>query len=185
MKEYHEYIKIEVYGGNELSVWNKIQYKYFIPSTSAVYLIRRMQLFSRIERANRFIKSKIARFKKNMIYRKLAIKYGIFINPDLEIGIGLKLPHPNGIIIGARKIGNNVTIYQQVTIGSAHIGDYLAVGGMKQPLIGDNVVFFSGAKILGAIEIANNVQIGANAVLTKSADAFSTYAGVPAHKIST
>lgn len=50
--------------------------------------------------------------------------YGIFVHPGTQIGLGLSMPHPNGIVIGSSvTIGENATIYQQVTIGSARQGD--------------------------------------------------------------
>ena len=104
------------------------------------------------------------------------------MNPDVELGVGLKLPHPTGIVIASKSIGNHVTIYQQVTIGSARIGDYLAKGGAKQPVIGNDVVLFSGSKIIGEITVADGSCIGANAVLTKSTSNDTTYVGVPARK---
>lgn len=76
-------------------------------------------------------------------------------------------------------MGNDVTIYQQVTIGSH---------GKKgcdrgYPIIGNKVRIYAGAKILGAIKIGDNVIIGANSVVLKDVPANTTVAGVPARII--
>ena len=108
-------------------------------------------------------------------------KYGVFLPNNIKVGQNLKLPHPNGIILGNNvQIGNNVTIYQHVTIGGKNIGD---TSNGKIAKIGNNVVLFSGAKILGDITIGDNSQIGANAVLLVSTEENSVYAGVPAKRI--
>jgi serine O-acetyltransferase len=90
-------------------------------------------------------------------------KYGLFISPKAVIGLGLSLPHPNGIIIGeAVKIGNNCKIFQQVTIGSLRPGDYKKG---KQPKLGDNIWLFAGSKIIGDIILEDDICVGANSVL--------------------
>lgn len=114
---------------------------------------------------------------------KLARRYGIFVSPDINIGLGLKLPHPNGIIIGKGcDIGENCTIFQQVTIGSARNGDFL-LG--KQPHILNDVCLFASCKVIGDITVYNNCTIGANSVLLTDADEGGTYVGSPARKIET
>ena len=90
-----------------------------------------------------------------------------------EIGCRFRVPHINGIIISCySSIGDDCTIYQQVTIGEesiAHKG--------KAPRIGNNVYIGAGAKIIGPIEIGDNVRIGANAVVTKDIPANCTVVG--------
>ena len=171
----NEWMKIEVYRGLKLTNLQKVRYRYLISSTNAVYLIRMMQKTNEI----RFIGKILSEYYRN----KLIKKYGIFIGNETKIGIGLKLPHPNGIIIGEKvKIGNNCTIYQQVTIGSSKIGDYL--NGL-QPQLGNNVILFAGSKIIGNIEIKNKTIIGANAVVNKNTEENSVYVGIPAKNIRT
>jgi len=76
----------------------------------------------------------------------------------VQIGPGLYLPHPNGIIINSMAcIGSDVSIFQQATIGEWH---------KKAPVIGNNVAIFAGAKVFGGILIGNHCKIGANAVVT-------------------
>lgn len=84
------------------------------------------------------------------------------------------------VIAQSVHIGKNASIHQGVTIGRVFNGKYSGV-----PTIGDNVVIFSGAKILGNIKIGDNAVIGANAVVTKDVPANVVVAGVPAKIIST
>lgn len=83
------------------------------------------------------------------------------------------LPHGlNGIIISEKaKIGSNVIIYQQVTIGGSEQG---------APVIGDNCMIGTGAKVIGKVKIGNNVKIGANAVVVSDIPDNATAVGVPA-----
>lgn len=167
--EYQDFLKKEIYGN--LRGRNKFLARYVAPSTNAVFIIRKMQ--NEWGKNNKFSK----RYAHHLS-RKLVKKYGIYIYPDVKIGIGLKLPHPNGIIIGKSvEIGENCTIFQQVTIGSSHPGDYLKG---KQPLIGNNVWLFAGSKVLGDIRIANYTLVGANAVLLHDTEEGKSYVGVPA-----
>jgi len=86
--------------------------------------------------------------------------------------------NPNGIVIGdGTNIGNNCIIYQQVTLEGRSIGD--AQKG-NYPRVGNNVVIFAGAKIIGGINIGDNVIVGANSVVNKDMPADSIVAGVPA-----
>lgn len=118
---------------------------------------------------------------KKVIQKKLVIKYGFFIGLNTEIGLGLKIPHPNGIIIGdGVKIGKNCTIFQQVTFGVKNIGDEL---NGKYPLIGDCCVFGAGSKIIGEIIVDDYSTIGANSVVLHNTSGGGVYAGTPAKKM--
>lgn len=123
-------------------------------------------------------KTKVQKF----LYKKRLIrKYNIFIFKDVTIGRNLNFPHPTGIVIGkGAVIGNDVTIYQQVTIGGKNIGD-TKTG--RIPEIEDGVVLFAGAKILGDVKIAKQTRVGANAVVLNDTEAGSVYAGIPAKRI--
>ena len=170
-KEYKDFLNYEIYDQKKYGLFKKIKILSY-PSRKSVWLIRTTQFYYH----NPFLG-----FISVYYQRKLVTKYGIFYSPNCNIKKGLKLPHPNGIIIGeAVEIGNNCTIYQQVTIGSRNKGDYL---NKLQPKIGDNVVLFSGCKIIGDIEVRDGSEIGANSVLTKSTEYKSIYAGIPAKKI--
>ena len=97
------------------------------------------------------------------------------IHYPTKIGHTLSLPHGGkGVIISSKsKIGNNVTIYHQVTIGTIEKNG-------EAPTIGNNVLIGAGAKILGPITIGDGVNIGANAVVIKSVPPNKTAVGVPA-----
>jgi len=164
-KEYRECLDVEIGRGIKRLIKSKINC-----SCNAVLLIRRCQLWA----GKGAIGKMISRYYSN----KLKTKYGIFVTGSKKIGKGLKLPHPNGIIIGVNEIGKNCTIYQQVTFGSKNIGDFKY---NLQPNVGDNCVFFAGSKIIGNIKIANGTTVGANCVLNLDTEENSTYVGIPAH----
>jgi serine O-acetyltransferase len=95
----------------------------------------------------------------------------LYIAAD-QIGPGLFIQHGFGTGIGAKSIGENCWINQQVTIGFSNDTD--------APKIGDNVVITSGAKIIGNVIIGNNSIIGANSVVVKNVPENCTVVGNPA-----
>ena len=100
---------------------------------------------------------------------------GIEIHPGAVIGPGVFIDHGMGVVIGETTIiGNNVTIFQGVTLGGTG-----KERGKRHPTIGNNVVVGAGAKVLGNVNIGDDVQIGANAVVIKDVPANSTVVGVP------
>jgi serine O-acetyltransferase len=100
---------------------------------------------------------------------------GIEIHPGATIGRGLFIDHGMGVVIGETAIiGDNVTMYQGVTLGGTG-----KEKGKRHPTIGDNVVIGTGAKVLGNITIGDNSYIGANAVVIKDIPPNSTVVGVP------
>jgi serine O-acetyltransferase len=110
-------------------------------------------------------------------------RYGIYISANARIDEGLKLPHPVGIVIGEGvAIGKNVKIFQNVTLGGARIGD---AKNMNYPIIGDNVVIFAGAVIVGNIRIGDNSTIGANSVVLNDVPSGATCVGVPGRILET
>jgi serine O-acetyltransferase len=104
--------------------------------------------------------------------------FGIEIAMRCEIGDGLYFAHTIGTVIGARQIGRNALIYNEVTLGAKEMN--IGYDANKRPVIGDNVVIGSGAKVLGGISIGNNVIIGANAVVTHSVPDQVIVGGIPA-----
>ena len=94
------------------------------------------------------------------------------IPSSTPVGPGLNMPHPSGIFISnMAEIGEQVSIFQQVTLGEWH-GD--------APKIGDNSSIFSGAKVFGGITIGGNCKIGANVTLnTDVPDNTSVSVGIP------
>ncbi len=100
---------------------------------------------------------------------------GIEIHPGATIGKGLFIDHGMGVVIGETSIiGDNVTLYQGVTLGGTG-----KEKGKRHPTLGNNVVVGTGAKVLGNIKIGNDVLIGANAVVVKDVPDDSTVVGVP------
>jgi len=100
----------------------------------------------------------------------------IEIHPGAKIGKGFFIDHGAGVVIGeTSEIGENVTLYQGVTLGGTG-----KEKGKRHPTIGNNVVIGAGAIILGAIEIGENARIGAGAVVTKAVPPNSTVVGNPA-----
>jgi serine O-acetyltransferase len=94
-------------------------------------------------------------------HRFWSVVTGADIPLNCQIGGGLLIPHPNGIVIHPESvIGVNCLIFQQVTIGSR--------SGAGLPVIGGHVDIGAGAKILGNVRIGDHARIGANAVVTKS-----------------
>lgn len=100
---------------------------------------------------------------------------GIEIHPGAKIGEGLFIDHGSGVVIGeTAEIGDNVTIYQGVTLGGTG-----KEKGKRHPTIGDNVVISSGAKVLGSFTVGDNVKIGAGSVVLKPVPPNCTVVGVP------
>lgn len=132
-------------------------------------------------RIGQILKNKGYRIPSILIYNYLVKNFGIFLSYKAQIGIGLKLPHPNGIIIGNGSIiGENCTIFHQVTLGGKKLGD---AKENNYPCVGNNVTIFSGAKLFGSIKIGDNCIIGANSVVNKSFSNDSTVIGSPGKKI--
>jgi len=102
-------------------------------------------------------------------------KTGIEIHPGATIGKGLFIDHGSGVIIGeTAEIGNNVTLYQGVTLGGTG-----KEKGKRHPTLEDNVLVSAGAKILGSFTIGENSKIGAGSVVLKAVPANCTVVGVP------
>ncbi len=100
---------------------------------------------------------------------------GIEIHPGAEIGKEFFIDHGSGVVIGETSIiGNNVTIYQGVVLGGVSTKQI-----KRHPTIGDNVVVGTGAKLLGPINIGENVRIGANSVVVNDVPSNSVVVGVP------
>jgi serine O-acetyltransferase len=85
-------------------------------------------------------------------------------------------------VVGAWRIGSNVTIFQGVTLGSKKLD--LCFDSRLRPDVGNNVVLGAGSKILGGIHIGDNVTVGANSVVLDSVEGGITVGGIPARKIS-
>ena len=102
-------------------------------------------------------------------------KTGIEIHPGAQIGKGFFIDHGNGVIIGETAIiGDNVTLYQGVTLGGTGKEQ-----GKRHPTIGNNVMIGAGAKVLGSCTIGDDSKIGAGSVVLGPVPPGSTVVGVP------
>ena len=112
------------------------------------------------------------------LYYKKRLKYNTYI-PLNVFGPGLSIAHFGSIIVnGNAKVGENCRIQDSVTIGATN-------GESDAPVIGNNVFIGSGARIIGKVNIASDIAIGANAVVVKDFNKSGiTIGGVPAKKIS-
>jgi serine O-acetyltransferase len=100
---------------------------------------------------------------------------GIEIHPGATIGKGLFIDHGMGVVIGeTAEIGDNVTIYHDVTLGGVSWDKV-----KRHPTIGDNVVIGSGAKILGPFTIGKGSKVGSNSVVVREVPPNSTVVGIP------
>ncbi len=111
---------------------------------------------------------------------------GIEIHPGDSIVKNLFIDNGMGVVIGETSvIGDNVTIYQSVTLGgiSPSINSDQQRNEKRHPIIGNEVVIGSGAQILGPIKIGNNSRIAANAVVVNDVPEHATMVGVPAKAI--
>lgn len=114
-------------------------------------------------------------FRARQISQRAARKYGIEIHPGAQIGKGFFIDHGHGVVIGETAIiGDNVTLYQGVTLGGTGKEQ-----GKRHPTIGNNVMIGSGAKVLGNITIGDNCKIAAGAVVLHDVPANCTVVGVP------
>ena len=111
-----------------------------------------------------------------IISQRARHKTGIETHPGAQIGKGLFIDHGMGVVIGETTvIGDNCLLYQGVTLGGTGKDK-----GKRHPTLGDNVMVGAGAKVLGPINIGNNVKVAANAVVLKDIPDNCTAVGVPA-----
>jgi serine O-acetyltransferase len=104
---------------------------------------------------------------------------GIEIHPAARIGNGFFIDHGMGVVIGeTAEIGNNVTLYQGVTLGGTGFAT-----GKRHPTLEDNVTIGSGAKLLGPITVGHGSKVGANSVVIHDVPPNSTVVGNPGHPV--
>lgn len=102
-------------------------------------------------------------------------KTGIEIHPGATIGKGFFIDHGTGVVIGETAIiGDNVTLYQGVTLGGTG-----KEKGKRHPTIGDNVMISAGAKVLGSFTVGENSKIGAGSVVVSEVPPNCTVVGIP------
>jgi serine O-acetyltransferase len=105
----------------------------------------------------------------------------IDIHPGAKIGQRFFLDHGFSVIGETAEIGDDVTIYQNVTLGGTNPST--GVGGKRHPTLRNGVVVGSGAQILGPIDIGEGAKVGANSVVTKDVAAGQTVVGIPAKPV--
>jgi len=103
------------------------------------------------------------------------------IHPGAKIGRNLFIDHGFTVIGETTEIGDNVTIYQNVTLGGTDPANGIA--GKRHPTLEDGVIIGSGAQVLGPVTIGARARIGANAVVTKDVPDNATMVGIPARQM--
>ncbi len=117
------------------------------------------------------------RFPARFLSYVARIFTGIEIHPGATIGKRLFIDHGMGVVIGeTARVGDDVTIYQGVTLGGTSLHK-----DQRHPHVGNNVIIGSGAQVLGPIRVGDGVRIGANAVVVSDAPDGATMVGIPAH----
>lgn len=138
------------------------------PAESLIASIRAYQRYRGMSGISALLMRKIARLR-HIFWSALTASD---IHPDAILGDGLRLPHPNGVVIHRDVvIGSGCMIMQQVTIGQT--------ADPRVPVIGANVYIGAGAKVLGPVNIGDGVRIGANAVVLDNLPAHCTAVGIP------
>ena len=128
-----------------------------------ILIVYRSGNFIYYSNLNKIIKNILLLFLKIINKIIVDIILGVYLPFRCQIGEGLRLLHPKGIVINdSAIIGTNCIIYHGVTIGVSGLPNDISA-----PTIGNNCLLGAGSKIIGGISIGNNVRIGANAVATK------------------
>ena len=145
-----------------------------IKSNMEVFLYPSFKVILSYRLAHRlFLKKRY--FWARWISQRAARKTGIEIHPGATIGKGLFIDHGSGVIIGeTAELGDNVTLYQGVTLGGTGKEQ-----GKRHPTLKDNVMVSAGAKVLGSFTIGENSKIGAGSVVLKEVPPNCTVVGVP------
>ena len=119
------------------------------------------------------------RFLAKLIALSGRNRWGIEIHPGAQIGRNFFIDHGMGVVIGETTIiGDNVTLYQGVTLGGTG-----KETGKRHPTVEDNVIIGAGAKVLGPIVISKGSKIGAGAIVIKDTEADSTTVGLAASTV--
>lgn len=142
---------------------------FLYPGVKAIRMYRRAHWFY----------GKNMKFIARWISQRCAKKTGIEIHPAATIGRRLVIDHGTGVVIGeTAEIGNDVLIYQGVTLGGT--GKDI---GKRHPTIGNNVMISAGAKVLGPFKVGDGARIAAGAVVLHEVPPDSTVVGVPARVV--
>lgn len=145
---------------------NKLEVYFLYSGFKAIRAYRKANWFFRHNM--KFIARLISQISRN--------RTGIEIHPGAKIGKGLFIDHGMGVVIGeTTEIGDNCTIYQNVTLGGT--GKEV---GKRHPTLGNNVMVGAGAKVLGPFKVGDNSRIAAGAVVLQEIPENSTVVGIPA-----
>lgn len=133
----------------------------------------------RLHRLAKWLYDRKMFFAARWISQRASKKTGIEIHPAVQIGKRFFIDHGTGVVIGETTvIGDNVTIYQGVTLGGTGKDT-----GKRHPTIGNNVMIGAGAKVLGPLTIGDNSKIASGAVVLNDIPPNSTAVGVPARVV--
>ncbi|MCM1313698.1 MAG: serine acetyltransferase [Bacteroides sp.] len=162
-----------ILGGGNFSIFIKTV---FLPQWNFIFWFR----IGSYLKSKRNVLAKIALVFIKWIYNGKELQTGIQLPLGTKVGGGLIFIHYSGIVIAESSIiGRNCTILQGVTLGHS-----FSKKNDGTPQLGDNVVVFAGAKLLGNIKIGNRAIIAANAVVTKDVPENCIVAGQPARIIA-
>lgn len=139
---------------------------FLTPGFQFVFSHRLMEIVRRIPLVGRLL--------RRIIWWASCLIFGSELAIAAEIGGGFYIPHPYGIVVGVSKIGRNVRILQNVTIGKRGDDD------AHDPVLEDGAALSAGAVVLGAVVIGRDAVVGANSVVLQSVPDGSTAVGIPA-----
>lgn len=160
---------------HEIPDWSREEKRFFewMPSKSLIASIRKYQSYKNDPSLLAFVLSKAHALR----YRFWSVVTGADIPIECNIGGGLVMPHPNGIVIHSNvSIGPNCLIFQQVTLGWS---------GGGSPTLGGHVDIGAGAKVIGPIHLDHHCKVGANAVVLCNVPMYSTVVGIPGRIVNT
>jgi serine O-acetyltransferase len=177
-EDYKNYLRADrkALGRSNSSIKDQV-FRFFVPDYiyNFQYILRKVEYLKNIKGKN--ILLNIIYIYYRLKFKKLSLRLGFTIPPNV-FGPGLAIVHYGTIVVNQNaKVGANCRIHPCTNIGASG-------GDIKAPRIGNNVYIAPGAKIFGDIDIANNLVIGANAVVNKSFDEENIMiAGIPARRI--
>ncbi|QTG76058.1 serine O-acetyltransferase EpsC [Trueperella pecoris] len=123
-----------------------------------------------------WVKNKRLRLPARLLTQTMRALTGVEIHPGAKLGRRLFIDHGMGVVIGeTAEVGEDVVIYHGTTLGGTSLN-----AGKRHPTVGNRVTIGSGAKVLGPIQIGDDVAIGANAVVVKDVPAKCVAVGIPA-----